>query len=218
MMHLSSTIQLLCASLIGVSVIWMQLVKKNTTLVQAYVLQSVGLIVLLGMEVYSQMSMGLLLVTVAMFVIKVIVAPTLFTRLIHTSHQNLSATTYLNIPMTLVVLLGLVAFAQSDILAPIFPLIAQTSPLRMILIGAILMSMFLIINRKGALSQIIGVLSLENAVFTFGIFLSVKELPALEMGILFDVFFWIVISSIFANMIYRNFGSFDISKLNQLRK
>ena len=212
------TIQLLCASLIMLAIIWMHIVKKNTTLVTAYMVQSVGLIVLLSIDVYMRHSLGLLFVTIAMLLIKVIIAPTLFRRLIHKSHQNLSATTYINIPITLIILLGTLAFAQSDIVAPLLPLLSSASPLRIILVGSILMSLFLIINRKGALSQIIGVLSLENTIFAFGIFMGVRELSALELGLLFDVFFWIVVSSIFVSMIYRNFGSFDISKLNQLRK
>lgn len=211
-------LQLFAASLIALSIIWMHIVKKNSTLLTAYIMQSSGLLILLCLEVYSNFSLGIVLVTLIMFLIKIIFAPTLFFRLIKKNNENLSATTYLNVPMTLVALLGILSFAQSDILSPIFPLLAMHSPLRIMLIGSILMSMFLIINRKGALSQIIGVLSLENAIFAFGIFLGVKQLSALEMGILFDVFFWIVVSSIFANMIYKSFGSFDITQLTQLKK
>lgn len=218
MINIYTIVQLLSASIITLAIIWMQIVKKNTTLVNAYIFQSAGLIILLGMEVFRQFALGLFIVTLFMFFIKIIIAPTLFYRIIKKNHENLSATTYLNVPMTLIVLLAILSFAQSNILSPIFPLLSMYSPLRITLMGSVLMSMFLIINRKGALSQIIGVLSLENAVFTFGIFLGVKQLAALEIGILFDVFFWIVISSIFANMIYQNFGSFDISKLNQLKK
>ena len=196
----------------------MHIVRKNSTLVTAYVFQSLVLVVLLGIEVYQEASLGLLLVTLVMFVIKVIFAPVLFRRLINRSHQNLSATAYLNIPMTLIVLLILFVFSQSEILSQVSSLFPATLPLKGVLMGSLLMSIFLIINRKGALSQIIGILSLENSIFTFGILLGVRQQSALELGMLFDVFFWIMISSIFVSMIFKNFGSFDISKLNQLKK
>ncbi|HET9947035.1 MAG TPA: hypothetical protein VFQ63_03145 [Patescibacteria group bacterium] len=211
-------LQLLCASLIMLSIILMHIVKKNSTLVTAYILQSLGLVVLLGSGAIQEKSFGLLVVTAIMFVIKIIVAPSLFIRLIKKSHLNLSASTYLNIPLTLSILLGILVFSQSDILTPLLTLLPVIPQIKTILISGILMSLFLIINRKGALSQIIGVLSLENTIFVFGIFLGVRQLSALEIGLLFDVFFWIVVSSVFVTMIYRNFGSFDISKLNQLKK
>lgn len=218
MMNTVFTIQIFSAAIVILSVILMQTVKKNSTLVSIYIFQSLGLIALLGTEAIQESSFGLILVTVIMFLIKIIIAPSVFMRLIKKSHLNLSASTYLNIPMTLIVLLGILIFSQSDILSQylsFFPILPQ---IRTTLVSGILMSLFLIINRKGALSQIIGVLSLENTIFIFGIFLGVKQLSALELGILFDVFFWIVVSSVFVTMIYRNFGSFDISKLNQLKK
>ncbi len=212
------SLQLLCASLLVLSIILMHIVKKNSTLVTAYVIQSVGLVVLLGIEVYKAASLGLVVVTVVMFLIKVIFAPTLFGRLIKKSHQNLSASTYLNIPMTLIVLLALLVFSQSEIVSQVSSLLPPMQSLKGALMGSILLSIFLIINRKGALSQIIGVLSLENSIFAFGIFLGVRQQSALELGILFDAFFWIMIASIFVTMIFKHFGSFDISKLNQLKK
>lgn len=217
-MNITTSIQLMCASIMIVALILMHIMKKNNTLVSAYVLQSLGLLGLLGVEVYQGLSLGLLAVTAAMALIKLVVAPALFVQLIKKSHQNLSASSYLNIPMTLIVLLILVIFSQSDVFVPIFTLLSVIPQLKIILMGSLLMSIFLIINRKGALSQIIGILSLENSIFAFGIFLGVRQLSALELGLIFDVFFWIVVSSFFVTMIYRNFGSFDISKLNQLRK
>lgn len=80
------------------------------------------------------------------------------------------------------------------------------------------MSVFLTINRKGAMSQIIGILSLENSIFVFSYFLGTKQSAMLEIGILFDVLFWIIISSTFVRMIVKHFGSIDVTQLRELKK
>ncbi|MEK7572011.1 MAG: hypothetical protein AAB553_07095 [Patescibacteria group bacterium] len=212
------SLQLFALSLMTVSSVMMHIVKKNNTLVNAYIMQSLCLIILLGVELSHQFSLGLVVITLVMVMIKIIIAPMVFSGIIKQSHLNLSTSTYLNIPMTLCVLLALLGFAQSDVLSPFFLLLPVGSEMRIMLIGNLFMSIFLIINRKGALSQIIGVLSLENAIFVLGLFLGIRQLHALELGILFDIFFWIVASSMFVKMIYQKFGSFDISSLNQLKK
>ena len=80
------------------------------------------------------------------------------------------------------------------------------------------MSLFLTINRKGAISQIIGVLSLDNCIFAFGYFLGLEQSIALEIGLLFDVFFWIIISGIFVRMILTHYGTLDVTELRGLKK
>ncbi len=218
MIDLLSSLQVIALTLMTIASVLMHTMKKNSSLVNTYILQSICLIALLGMELSVHLSPGLIVITVVMFLIKIVFAPTLFSRLIKQSHLNLSTSTYLNIPQTLMVLLLLLAFSQSDIFSPVFSLLPVVPEMRTMLLGNLLMSIFLIINRRGALSQIIGILSLENAIFVMGIFLGVKQLHSLELGILFDVFFWIVASSMFVRMIYQRFGSFDIGGMNQLKK
>ena len=114
-----------------------------------------------------------------------------------------------------VIVVILSIFAQSDVFSPFT---ALTPLLRVLLIGGMLMSIFFTINRKGAISQIIGILSLENCIFTFGYFLGLQQSAALEISMLFDVFFWIIISSIFVRTIIKHFGSIDVTQLRELKK
>lgn len=211
-------LQLICDMIIFLCVVVMNVAKKNTSLAKLYLLQSVVLVVLLSIQAYQESSADLFIITMIMFIIKVLIAPQVFLRFIRRSHLNFSASTYLNVPMTLGALILLSVFAQSDVFSPIFLLIPHIPQLSMFLIGGILISFFLIINRKGALSQIIGVLSLENCIFAFGHFLGIKQANSLEIGILFDVFFWIIISSVFMTMIYTHYGSLDVSELKELQK
>lgn len=205
----------LFALVIFFSVVIMNIAKKNTNLVFTYLIQSLMLVILLGIRSLNEMSLEMGIVTIVLFIIKVIIAPKLLFRIIKQHKANISATTFLNVPMTLGSLVLLCIFAQSNIFSPFFNL---TPLLRVLLIGGMLMSFFLTINRKGAISQIIGILSLENCIFTFGYFLGLKQAAALEIGMLFDVFFWINISGIFVIMMIKHFGSIDVTELKELKK
>lgn len=218
MTEIFSSLQLTCLVLMTLSLVTMHVVKKYTTLVAAYVLQSLCLLVLLGIELSEHFSWGILGIFIVTLVIKIIIIPNVFSRIIKQSRLNLLSPSYLTIPITLCVLLLLLIFARSDVLSPLATLLAGPLELRTMLFGNLLMSIFLIINRKGALSQVIGILSLENTIFVLSIFLQIKQLFSLELGILFNLLFWVIASSIFLKGLFLKFGSYDITLLNQLKK
>ncbi len=214
-MEFISQLQLTFAFVIFLTVVIMNVEKKNTTLILSYLLQSSMLVVLLSIDAFHKSSLEIGLITAILFIIKVIIAPQVLLRILRQAKLHLSASTYLNVPMTLGSLALLCIFAQSDVFSPFTNLIPI---LRILLIGSILMSLFLTINRKGAISQIIGVLSLDNCIFAFGYFLGLEQSIALEIGLLFDVFFWIIISGIFVRMILTHYGTLDVTELRGLKK
>lgn len=199
-------------------VILMNLVKKNTLLLMLYLIQSVSLTVLLGSQALVEKSIALYAVVLFMFIIKVITTPLVFTKVIRQGNLNISTSTYLNVPLTSGALLGICLFAQSDIFSS-FAFLADSIPqLRLLLLGGIFMSLFLIINRKGVISEVIGILSLENFIYSTSLFLGAQQLTYLELGILFDVLFWIIVARVLINFIYKHYGSFEVTELTQLRK
>jgi hydrogenase-4 membrane subunit HyfE len=80
-----------------------------------------------------------------------------------------------------------------------------------------LISIFIMVNRKGALSQIIGVLSFENCIVAFGIFAGLEQSSVLQLGIIFDIGAWLVIATVLVAMVYRHTGSLDVTNLRHLR-
>lgn len=201
-----------------VATILMHVVKRNSTIIAIYLFQSLALVGLLGIHAYQEQSIGSFLIALLVFVIKVLIAPRFFFRLINRSHQNLSASTYINVPMTLGVIVGLIFLSQSDIFSPLGKLLGETQTLRMMLISSVFISLFLTINRKGVLSQIIGVLSLENSIVAFGFFIGLRQPLNLELGILFDILIWVIISTVFVSMIYKQFDSYDVTRMKHLKE
>lgn len=204
--------------IIFLMVIMMNIVKRNTTVVFAYFLQSFALVALLTMQAIQQKSIELLIITMIVFFVKAILAPQIFIQILKKSKLNITTSTSLNVPMTLGVLVFLSAFANSEVFSPLHAILPQQLNLSVFLIGGILMSFFLTINRKGVLSQLIGILSLENCIFAMSRFLGIHGLLFLEIGLLFDVFFWIIIASTFIYMIYTHYGSFETMHLQTLKK
>jgi len=198
------------------SVILMHLMKRSSLTVWLYTLQSLLVVVLLTSALLKEFSWLLVLATLAMGGVKVIIAPKFFTELIRKHEVRFSASTYVNGPVTLAALAGLTAFTHAQFFRALTQLNSAQSDAILLSVSMMLISMFLIINRKGALSQMIGILSLENAIVAFATVTGLEQTPALQLGVVFDIFIWITIATVFASMIYQKFGSLDVSKLTHL--
>lgn len=211
-------LQLLLEITMFLCVILMNVVKKNTVLVSLYRIQSLALTALLGSFAFKELSFGLLAVIVIMFVVKVIIAPVIFTKIIRQSKLNATTSTYLNVPLTIAVLTGISFFAQSEVFSSFSFLSTTISQSRLFSFGGIFISLFLIINRKGVISEVVGILSIENFIYSTSLFLGAQQLTYLEFGMLFDILFWIIVANVLIKFIYKHYSSFDVTELSQLKK
>ncbi len=77
--------------------------------------------------------------------------------------------------------------------------------------------LFVMVSRRIALNQIIGLLIIENGLFLFTVSLT-HGLPLLiEVGIFADILAGIIISGILLSRISQTFDSLDVGKIEQLR-
>ncbi len=83
-------------------------------------------------------------------------------------------------------------------------------------VATIMISLFLSINRKGALSQMLGILSLENGIVSFALSAGLEQNPGLQLGITFNILIWIIIATVFISMMFRQFGSLDVTTMKKL--
>ena len=216
MHYVSFESSLFLATVIFMSVIFLHLVRKNTIAVWLYVLQSAAVAFLLLAFTFGEFSPLLLIATLATILVKLIVAPYFFFKLIREHQLKFSASTYLGMPLTLLLIAALAAFAKLNYLTPLTTLVPAEQTFLFVSLATILSSLFLVINRKGALSQMIGILSLENGIVSFAFFAGLEQSAALQLGISFDVLIWILIATIFGSMMYRQFGSLDVSEMKKL--
>jgi hydrogenase-4 component E len=203
--------------LIFLSVIAMHLAKKSIYAVYFYTAQSILISLLLIISAASNNSAPLLLVAVIIFIVKALIAPGFFMKLIKKHRLKFSASTYLNLPMTLAGLTLITAATYSKFFDPLVTLNPTNESAILTSVAVMFISLFLIINRKGALSQMIGVLSLENAIVSFAFAAGFEQGPGLELGIIFDIFVWIIIATVFVSMIYKKFETLDVTEMTHLK-
>ncbi|MFA5953965.1 MAG: hypothetical protein WC817_00305 [Patescibacteria group bacterium] len=214
---MSSLFLLLLIGAVFLSIIYLHLIKKNFEAVVAYGIQSFAVVLILFNSFLATSSAPLLFIILATFIVKVMLAPSFFVRLIQRHDLTFSGSTYLNTPLTLIVLTVLTAVAHSEKFLPLTDILSANHALLSLTFSAMLISLFLIVNRKGALSQAIGILSLENSIVAFAVFAGLEQSPMLQIGIIFDISIWLVIASVFISMIYLHFGSLDTSVMKQLK-
>lgn len=198
------------------SVLLLHLSNKNKISVWLYAVQSIAIAILMLYYSIDNLSALLLLAILSTMMVKIIIAPYFFFRLIKKCDLKFSVKAYLNAPITLLVIAVLVLIVKTNFKEMLISFNDSEKDLLLIALISILTSIFLIINRKGALSQMIGVLSLENSIVLFAIFSGLEQKPSLQLGITFNVLIWIVIANVFASMIFKKYGSLNVSQMKKL--
>jgi hydrogenase-4 component E len=84
-------------------------------------------------------------------------------------------------------------------------------------ISLFLIGFFTMINRRKALTQVLGLLSLENGLFLATISLTYGMPLIVELGIFFDVMVAVLVLGILVYRIGESFESMDVSKLRRLK-
>ena len=79
------------------------------------------------------------------------------------------------------------------------------------------MGLFVIISRRKALNQIVGLLTIENGLFLFAVSLTHGFSLIIEIGLMVDILVGVIISSILLFRMSRTFDSIDIKNLESLR-
>ena len=194
----------------------LHLVKTNRNLIRLYLVQSLVVSAFLFWLGFGEGEQSLMMVALLTLCIKVILAPIFFSRLIHRYGSHFTVNNYLPTPLTLVVLMLLVLFSYSRVFLPLSILVPEALGLLPLNLATILISIFLLINRRGAFSQMIGVLSLENSILLLASFIGIKQSVAIEAGIIFDLVIWMIIAQVFISMIYKQFGSLNVTKMKRL--
>lgn len=77
--------------------------------------------------------------------------------------------------------------------------------------------LFVMVNRRIALNQVVGLLIIENGLFLFTLALTRGVSLIIEIGIFADILVGIIISAILLHRISQTFDSLDIGQLEKLR-
>ena len=124
---------------------------------------------------------------------------------------------YLNVPASLLICLGLTVVGYR--VSTGFPEGTRGVTHHVIGVGLsmLLIGLFLMVTRKKAVTQILALLTVENAVFLIALGITSGMPLVVELGISFDVLLAVLVLGILVRRIVDRFESMDVSRLSQLK-
>ncbi|MBI2884115.1 MAG: hypothetical protein HYY11_09485 [Candidatus Methylomirabilis oxyfera] len=185
--------------------------------VRLFAVQSLALAILAGVVAAFTRSVELASVALALALLKVVVIPRVLNRAVAKIGLQRAALPYLGTPATLVVCGGLVVIAFY-VMAPV----AASNPLPTaeaipIAFAGVLIGFFVMVNRRRALTQILGFLMLENSIFLLALLATYGVPFIVEMGVFLDVLVAVLIMEVFIYRIKENFDSIEVDRLGRLK-
>lgn len=192
------------------------------TNIRMFALQSFLLAAIAGTIAFFNHSNHIYIAAVLTFVVKTLVLPILLERIVARVGIQQEIEPLINVPLSVLISGGLTLVGY--IVAESFYHPEETSaPAALghntlaIAIALFLIGFFMMLNRRKALTQVLGLLSMENGLFLAAISLTYGMPLVVEIGIFFDVLVAAMVLGILVYRICETFDSMDVSKLRRLR-
>jgi|SRR6266853_6345213 len=185
--------------------------------VQSFLLASIAVTI-----AYFNHAPQIYIVAVLTLALKAILLPIFLERLAKKIDIRQEIEPFVNVPISVVVsgLLALLAY----VVAESFHRPAEAAgPASLghntlaVALAVFLIGFFMMVNRRKALTQVLGFLSLENGLFLAAISLTYGMPLLVELGIFFDLLVAVMVLGILVYRIRETFDSMDVSKLSRLR-
>lgn len=192
--------------------------RSSAAHIGAFAAQSIALAATAAVTAHFTRDWQLYAVAGMLLLLKAIAIPLLLTRMDRRFGAERELAPYLNTSTSLLVggLLVLLAYVVTRPLVALSQLPTRTGmPLAM---GLCFVSLFVIISRKKALTQVIGFLMLENGIALLAV-LGTYGIPLIvEVGVFLDALMGFLVMQIFVYQIHETFESIDVDQLKGLRK
>jgi hydrogenase-4 component E len=192
------------------------------TNIRLFGLQSFLLAAIAGTIAFFNHSNHIYIAAALTLVLKTLVLPILLERIVARIGIQQEIEPLINVPLSVLISGGLTLVGY--IVAESFYHPEETSaPSALghntlaIAIALFLIGFFMMLNRRKALTQVLGLLSMENGLFLAAISLTYGMPLVVEIGIFFDVLVAAMVLGILVYRIGETFDSTDVSKLRRLR-
>jgi len=191
--------------------------RRVTAYITAFTWQSIVLSAVTVVVAYFGHDHELYWVAGGLFLLKALVIPRLLKQMERRFSAERELAPYVNTATSLVVS-GLLVLFGYTITRPLVALSQLPTRAGMPLaMGLVLVSLFVVISRKKALTQVIGFLMLENGLALLAV-LGTYGIPLIvELGVFLDVLMRFLVMQIFIYHIHETFESIDLEQLSSLR-
>ena len=194
----------------------MNAVKRLESCVKIYTLNSWLLSSLIAIVALMVGEPHLYAASAATLLGKGILIPMFLKRVVRQMRVTHDVEPYINNALSLAVSGILVAVVYASLRQGIFVSGFSKNVLQ-ISIAVILIGLFVMITRRKAITQVIGLLFMENGLFLAGFSLTYGMPIIIELGVLFDMLMGVIILGIFAVQIKRAFASSNLDNLTILK-
>jgi hydrogenase-4 component E len=182
-----------------------------------FILQSLavsGVAVLVGLATGKG---DLYLVAGLTLLVKVGVIPLLLRNVLKRLPEQRERTPMLNTPLSLVAALVLTLIAFFTAPAVVAPGTFLDQPPLAVSLALVLIGLFLLSTRRHVLAQVVGLLTIENGLFSGAIAIAYGMPLLVEFGILFDILIAVVVLTLLVTLLHRTVTSADTLDLRRLR-
>jgi hydrogenase-4 component E len=186
--------------------------------VQSFLLASIA-----GIIAYFNQASHIYYAAILTLILKAVLLPWLLERLVRRIGIRREIEPLVNTPLSILIAGGLTLLGY--VVAQSFYHPEETSARAAlghntlaVAIALFLIGFFSMLNRRKALTQVLGLLSLENGLFLAAISLTYGMPLVVELGIFFDVLVAVMVLGILVFRIRETFDSMDVSKLRRLRE
>lgn len=207
----------LCAAGMLVSAFLMVGQKALFTAIRLYGAQSLLLGIVATTIAISEGRHELFVTAGLTVALKAILIPWFLMRMVDRIGIHREIEPFLNVPASLLVCLGLTVVGYRVSTGFQEGARGVSHHLIGVALALLLIGLFLMVTRKKAVTQILALLTVENAVFLVAVGVTSGMPLIVELGISFDVILAVLVLGILVQRIVGRFESMDVSRLSKLR-
>jgi hydrogenase-4 component E len=214
---MTANVLVLCAAGMLVTAYLMVGQKALFTTIRLYGVQSALLAVVAVTNALSEGRSELFVTAALTVTLKGLLIPWFLMKVIDRIGIHREIEPFLNVPASLLVCLGLTVVGYR--VSTGFPEGARGASHHVIgvALSMLLIGLFLMVTRKKAITQILALLTVENAVFLVAVGVTSGMPFIVELGISFDVILAVLVLGVLVRRIVGRFESMDVSRLSKLK-
>jgi hydrogenase-4 component E len=198
------------------TVLMLAAARRISTTVFLFAVQSAIIAVQVAVIGYQEKLVAAYVVAALIAILKVAVIPYAFFRLIERLKAPREVQASITAAQSLFIAVAIICLSYAAVRSyargVVAPEDALAASVALILTGA-----FLMVSRKKAVMQMIGLLVLENGIFLAALITTFGMPLVIEIGVFFDVLIGLLLMGLFVFRIRDTFDHLDVSRLRKLR-
>jgi len=213
----NDNIVILCAAGMLVTAYLMVGQKSLFTTIRLYAAQSLLLAIVAAAKAIGDDHAQLFVMAAMTLVLKGFAIPLFLMRVVDRIGIHREIEPFLNVPTSLLACLGLTVIGYRVSTGFAEATVGVTHHVVGVGLSTMMIGLFLMVTRKKAITQLLALLTLENAIFLVALGITAGMPLVVELGIFFDVIVAVLVLGVLVRRIVERFESMYVSRLSKLK-